>query len=110
MHAGLVLVLQAILMEAGVPKSFIFYYLRQVVSDMIEPGLVICGISDYSVQECYSGLCCYCTGACAAKLAEDKKFGTDKASCSPVSSVHGGDHVFSPLAVEDGGRLAGLML
>ena len=28
------------------------------------------------------------------KLSEDRKFSSDNASCSPVSSIHGGDHVF----------------
>ena len=40
-----------------------------------------------------------------AKLAEDKKFKADEKSPEPVSSKHGGDHVFVPFAMEDGGTL-----
>ena len=38
-----------------------------------------------------------------AKLAEDKKFKADEMSSQPVSCKHGGDHVFVPFAMEDGG-------
>ena len=40
-----------------------------------------------------------------AKLAEDKKFKAGEKSPEPVSSKHGGDHVFVPFAMEDGGTL-----
>ena len=40
-----------------------------------------------------------------AKLAEDKKFKADELSSQPVSCKHGGDHVFVPFAMEDGGTL-----
>ena len=40
-----------------------------------------------------------------AKLAEEKKFKADEKSPEPVSSKHGGDHVFVPFAMEDGGTL-----
>ena len=40
-----------------------------------------------------------------AKLAEDRKFAGDKASPEPVSWKHGGDHVFVPFSMEDGGTL-----
>ena len=41
-----------------------------------------------------------------AKLAEDKKFKADEQlSSQPVSCKHGGDHVFVPFAMEDGGTL-----
>ena len=40
-----------------------------------------------------------------AKLAEDKKFKADEMSSQPVSCKHGGDHVFDPFAMEDGGTL-----
>ena len=40
-----------------------------------------------------------------AKLAEDKKFKADELSSQPISCKHGGDHVFVPFAMEDGGTL-----
>ena len=48
-------------------------------------------------------------GYVVAKLAEDKKFKADEKSSEPVSSKHGGDHVFVTLfplpCMEDGGTL-----
>ena len=41
----------------------------------------------------------------AAKQAEDTQLQADKASLSAVSTMHGGDHVFVPFAMEDGGRI-----
>ena len=38
-------------------------------------------------------------------LAEDKKSKADELSSQPVSCKHGGDHVFVPFAMEDGGTL-----
>ena len=45
-----------------------------------------------------------------AKLSEDKKFKADEKSPEPVSSKHGGDHVFVPFAMKDGGTLGAHML
>ena len=41
----------------------------------------------------------------AAKMAEDRKIYNDKKSSHPVSSKYGGDRVFVPFAMEDGGTL-----
>ena len=37
-------------------------------------------------------------------------FATNRVSCTPVSSVHGGDHVLVPFSMEDGGRFGALAL
>ena len=43
----------------------------------------------------------------AAKQAEDRKLPADKNSVAPVSTIHGGDHLFVPFSLEDGGRIDG---
>ena len=117
MHHGLVSVLMAILLEAGVPKSSVVKEKRGfrpenssrpgdlVALDFFGPGrhllldAVVTTIYRNAIMDKASKIPGH-----AAKLAEDRKFDADKASVTPVSSVFGGDHVLVPFAMEDGGR------
>ena len=118
MHAGLVSVIVAILLMAGVPKSSIILEKKGLRScDHTRPGDIVAldffGLGrhlviDAVVSTVYRNTILSKTSTIpgyVAKLAEDKKFKADEKSPEPVSSKHGGDHVFVPFAMEDGGTL-----
>ena len=118
MHSGLVMVLLNVLLEAGVPRSTILFEMRGLRStDRTRPGdvvalnffgldrhLVIDAVVSTVYRNCILQEASTVPGY-AAKQAEDRKLLADKNSAAPVSTMHGGDHVFVPFSVEDGGRI-----
>ena len=110
------LALQAILLESGIPKSSILFEAGGLRRDKTRPRDVVVldffGLDRHLVVDVVLSIVYRNTildvastvPSHAAKLAEDRKFATDKVSCTPVSSVHGGDHVLVPFSMEDGGR------
>ena len=103
---------------AGVPKSSIILEKKGLRScDHTRPGDIVAldffGLGrhlviDAVVSTVYRNTILSKTSTIpgyVAKLAEDKKFKADEKSPEPVSSKHGGDHVFVPFAMEDGGTL-----
>ena len=117
MHAGLVAVIVAILLMAGVPKSSIVVEEKGLRPDPTRPGDVVVldfyGLGRHLVIDAVISTVYRNTILTAAsmipghvaKLAEDKKFKADAKSSQPVSCKHGGDHVLVPFAMEDGGTL-----
>ena len=118
MHAGLVSIIVAILLMAGVPKSSIILEKKGLMPcDHTRPGDIVAldffGLGrhlviDAVVSTVYRNTILSKTitiPGYVAKLAEDKKFKADEKSPEPISSKHGGDHVFVPFAMEDGGTL-----
>ena len=117
MHAGLVAVIVAILLMAGIPKSSIVVEKKGLRPDRTRPGDVVVLnfygpgrhlVIDAVISTVYRNTLLSVTSLIpghVAKLAEDKKFKADELSSQPVSCKHGGDHVFVPFAMEDGGTL-----
>ena len=120
MHdAGLVAVIVAILLMAGIPKSSIVVEKKGLRPDRTRPGDVVVlnfygpgrhVVIDAVISTVYRNTILSVTSLIppghVAKLAEDKKFKADEMSSQPVSCKHGGDHVFVPFAMmEDGGTL-----
>ena len=118
MHAGLVAVIVAILLMAGIPKSSIVEEKKGLRPDRTRPGDVVVLnfygpgrhlVIDVVISTVYRNTILSVTSLIpghVAKLAEDKKFkADDEMSSQPVSCKHGGDHVFVPFAMEDGGTL-----
>ena len=124
MHAGLVaVIIVAILLMAGVPKSSIVVEKKGLRPDRTRPGDVVVAFTglvlnfygpgrhlviDAVISTVYRNTLLSVTRLIpghVAKLAEDKKFKADELSSQPVSCKHGGDHVFVPFAMEDGGTL-----
>ena len=118
MHAGLVAVIVAILLMAGIPKSSITVEKKGLRPDRTRPGdvvvlnfygpgrhMVIDAVISTVNRNTILSVTSLIPGHHVAKLAEDKKFKADEMSSQPVSCKHGGDHVFVPFAMEDGGTL-----
>ena len=122
MHAGLVIVvIVAILLMAGIPKSSIVVEKKGLSPDRSRPGDVVVLMDFYGpgrhllvidavISTVYRNTILSATSLIpghVAKLAEDKKFKADEVSSQPVSCKHcGDDHVLVPFAMmEDGGTL-----